>query len=90
MNRTWSSLRRHLAALLGPRLSYLSKKNIYAQQWDAYVNAFPDTVGTAAGLIKWPGDEWGTGFRFAGPGCWHITVRRDDAVGGIAVRVANR
>lgn len=36
-----------------------------------------------------PGDEWGTGFRFAGPGCWHITVRRDDGAGSIAVRVAD-
>ena len=37
-----------------------------------------------------PGDEWGTGFRFADPGCWHITVRRDDGVGSIAVRVVDR
>ena len=37
-----------------------------------------------------PGDEWGTGFRFAGPGCWHIIVRRDDGVGSIAVRVVDR
>ena len=36
-----------------------------------------------------PGDEWGTGFRFAGPGCWHIAVRRDDGAGSIAVRVAD-
>ncbi len=36
-----------------------------------------------------PGDEWGTGFRFAGPGCWHITVRRGDAAGSIAVRVVD-
>ena len=37
-----------------------------------------------------PGDEWGTGFRFTGPGCWHITVRRADGVGTLAVRVVDR
>lgn len=54
-----------------------------------------------AGALQWgpeehrssswnrPGDEWGTGFRFAGPGCWHITVRRDDAVGTIAVTIVD-
>jgi hypothetical protein len=36
---------------------------------------------------KRPGDEWGTGFRFADPGCWRITVRRDQGVGSIWVRV---
>ena len=28
-----------------------------------------------------PGDEWGTGFRFTTPGCWHIRLMRDDTAG---------
>jgi hypothetical protein len=37
-----------------------------------------------------PGDEWGTGFRFTDPGCWRITVRRDQGDGSIRVRVVDR
>lgn len=25
-----------------------------------------------------PGDEWGTGYRFPEPGCWHLHLERDD------------
>ena len=37
-----------------------------------------------------PGDEWGTGFRFTDPGCWRVTVRRDQGAGSIWVRVVDR
>ncbi|HYJ70084.1 MAG TPA: hypothetical protein VEX15_20710 [Nocardioidaceae bacterium] len=32
---------------------------------------------------KRPGDEWGTGIRFADPGCWQVTVRRDRGAGSV-------
>jgi hypothetical protein len=35
-----------------------------------------------------PGDEWGTGFRFDVPGCWHIEVRRGDVHARVPIRVA--
>jgi len=30
-----------------------------------------------------PGDEWGTGFRFATRGCWHIHFARDDTTADV-------
>jgi len=30
-----------------------------------------------------PGDEWGTGFRFTKPGCWHIHLSRRDTSGDV-------
>lgn len=30
-----------------------------------------------------PGDEWGTGFRFGAPGCWHIQLARTDTSGEV-------
>jgi hypothetical protein len=35
-----------------------------------------------------PGDEWGTGIRFAMPGCWQVTVTRDRGTGSVWFRVA--
>lgn len=39
----------------------------------------------AHGASSWdrPGDEWGTGIRFAEPGCWRVTVRRDRGAGAV-------
>jgi hypothetical protein len=34
-----------------------------------------------------PGDEWGTGFRFATPGCWHIHLGRDDTSADVWLNV---
>ena len=34
-----------------------------------------------------PGDEWGTGFRFSAPGCWHIHFARDDTTGDVWLTV---
>ena len=34
-----------------------------------------------------PGDEWGTGFRFAVSGCWHIRLTRDDTSGDVWLNV---
>ena len=34
-----------------------------------------------------PGDEWGTGFRFTIPGCWHIRLIRSDNVGDVWLNV---
>jgi hypothetical protein len=34
-----------------------------------------------------PGDEWGTGFRFVAPGCWHIHFARDRGVADVWLRV---
>jgi hypothetical protein len=34
-----------------------------------------------------PGDEWGTGFRFATHGCWHIHLARDDTSGDVWLNV---
>ncbi|SEG69763.1 hypothetical protein SAMN04489712_109113 [Thermomonospora echinospora] len=30
-----------------------------------------------------PGDEWGTGFRFTEPGCWHLRATRDDVAADV-------
>ena len=30
-----------------------------------------------------PGDEWGTEFRFAVPGCWHIHFARTDTAADV-------
>jgi hypothetical protein len=34
-----------------------------------------------------PGDEWGTGFRFDMPGCWHLDVRRGAVHARVPIRV---
>ncbi len=34
-----------------------------------------------------PGDEWGTGFRFATNGCWHIHLARNNASGDVWLQV---
>ena len=34
-----------------------------------------------------PGDEWGTGFLFDAPGCWHLDVRREALHARVAVLV---
>ena len=31
----------------------------------------------SASNFERPGDEWGTGFLFDAPGCWHLDVRRE-------------
>ncbi|MEY2443465.1 MAG: hypothetical protein QOE00_45 [Ilumatobacteraceae bacterium] len=35
-----------------------------------------------------PGDEWGTGFLFDAPGCWHIHLRRTAVSGDVWFDVA--
>jgi hypothetical protein len=35
-----------------------------------------------------PGDEWGTGFRFATPGCWHIHLTRAGTSGDVWLDIA--
>lgn len=34
-----------------------------------------------------PGDEWGTGFLFDVPGCWHLDVRRGAVHARVPIRV---
>ena len=34
-----------------------------------------------------PGDEWGTGFRFATKGCWHIHMARTNTAGDVWIDV---
>lgn len=34
-----------------------------------------------------PGDEWGTGFRFSSPGCWHIKLTRTTTSGDVWLTV---
>ena len=34
-----------------------------------------------------PGDEWGTGFRFSAPGCWHISLTRTTTSGDVWLTV---
>jgi hypothetical protein len=34
-----------------------------------------------------PGDEWGTEFRFATSGCWHIRLTRNDTSGDVWLNV---
>ena len=34
-----------------------------------------------------PGDEWGTGFRFSGPGCWHVKLTRNSTSGDVWLNV---
>jgi len=34
-----------------------------------------------------PGDEWGTGFRFSSPGCWHIKLTRTTTSGDVWLMV---
>ncbi len=53
--------------------------------------AFGPTAHGAGSSYQRPGDEWGTGFRFTTPGCWHIRLTRSDDVGDVwfDVRRAN-
>jgi hypothetical protein len=37
-----------------------------------------------------PGDEWGTGFKFDEPGCWHIHLERTEGVGDVWIEVVDR
>src|SRR5438105_13282112 len=60
MYEVWKNLRRRLRTSLGPGLAYFSRKNIYARQWDAYVNAFPEISAATSRDLDWPGDEWGS------------------------------
>jgi hypothetical protein len=39
----------------------------------------PDAHGASS--YDRPGDEWGTGFRFTSPGCWHLELTRTDNAG---------
>jgi hypothetical protein len=39
----------------------------------------PEPHGTST--YHRPGDEWGTGFHFTSPGCWHIHLIRANASG---------
>lgn len=41
----------------------------------------------AASTYSRPGDEWGTGYRFPRPGCWHIHLARTDVAGDVWFRV---
>ncbi len=34
-----------------------------------------------------PGNEWGTGFRFSAPGCWHIKFTRNSTSGDVWLNV---
>ncbi|MDQ1424892.1 MAG: hypothetical protein QOD72_2390 [Acidimicrobiaceae bacterium] len=34
-----------------------------------------------------PGDEWGTGYVFSQPGCWHLGFRRDDTAGDVWLQI---
>jgi hypothetical protein len=43
----------------------------------------------AASSFDHPGDEWGTGFRFTSPGCWHIHLARTDTSGDVWLDVAS-
>jgi hypothetical protein len=36
-----------------------------------------------------PGDEWGTGFVFDEPGCWHIRLQRTSGSGDVWFDVAD-
>jgi hypothetical protein len=38
---------------------------------------------SGASTYRRPGDEWGTGFRFASTGCWHIHLARDTIAGDV-------
>lgn len=37
-----------------------------------------------------PGDEWGTGFKFDEPGCWHIHLERTEGMGDVWIEVVDR
>jgi hypothetical protein len=36
-----------------------------------------------------PGDEWGVGYLFTDPGCWHLRLSRGTAVGDVWLQVAS-
>jgi hypothetical protein len=40
-------------------------------------------VAHSSSSYQRPGDEWGTGFRFAKAGCWHIRLARSNNVGDV-------
>jgi hypothetical protein len=42
------------------------------------------------GTYDRPGDEWGTGFRFDQPGCWHIHLQRTVGARDVWLNVAAR
>jgi hypothetical protein len=37
-----------------------------------------------------PGDEWGVGYVFTEPGCWHLHFARTDTQGDVWVEVVSR
>jgi len=45
--------------------------------------AFGPEAHRGASSYQRPGDEWGTGFRFTTPGCWHIRLTRSNNVGDV-------
>ncbi|HEY3671357.1 MAG TPA: hypothetical protein VGN51_10520 [Acidimicrobiia bacterium] len=45
--------------------------------------AFGPVAHSAGSSYQRPGDEWGTGFRFGTPGCWHIQLTRSNNVGDV-------
>lgn len=34
-----------------------------------------------------PGDEWGSGYRFDEPGCWHLHLERLDTAGDVWLEI---
>ena len=45
--------------------------------------AFGPVAHSGGSSYQRPGDEWGTGFRFGTPGCWHIRLTRSDNFGDV-------
>jgi hypothetical protein len=51
----------------------------------------PLTFGPAEHLsssYQRPGDEWGTGYLFPHPGCWHLHFARDDTQADVWFEIA--
>lgn len=38
--------------------------------------------------FRYPGDEWGTGFRFPSNGCWTVHVQRDDLTASLELPIS--
>jgi len=49
--------------------------------------AFGPEAHSGSGYDR-PGDEWGTGFTFDEPGCWHIHLERTEGSGDVWISVA--
>jgi hypothetical protein len=71
------------------RVTSVGELTVSAERPDGSAGVF--TFGPEAhsgSTFERPGDEWGTGFLFDVPGCWHLDVRREAVHARVPILVA--